>query len=208
MSRGASLLAALPDFAIAAVALVTWWDPQLLGPEVVAYLFTLMLLEFVVMHSAAFMGVVAFSKAPRSTRVTKTLGLGAFYTLFAGGFAVASKSWWPLLSFWGLVANRLLVILVGAPPSGREEAIARQGWAVSAFSYMIGVFVTLLLPLPALGVEPWMAGPLAEGSSGVWVSHPEKVVAFAALYFALVGFSTARAHTWKAALDGGPIHAR
>jgi phosphatidylglycerophosphate synthase len=202
-TRTTSLLAALPDFAIAAAALITWVNPQVLGPDYVGHLFVLMLLEFIVMHSAAFMGQVAFSAEPRRKRVVKTLGLAAFYTMFALGFALGAKAWWPLWSFWGLVVNRLLFILFGGAPDDRAVAYAQKSWAVSAMCYICGIFVTVLLPLPNLGVEPWMAGPLAEGSSGLWVDHPEKMVAFAALYFGLMGWFTLGSHKWGTALDHG-----
>jgi hypothetical protein len=194
-SRLAAYASALPDFGLAAVAVLTWMDPTILGTEYVGRLFTLMLLEFIVMHSAAWMGTVAFADQARGQRALKVLGLGAFYSLFAGGFALAAKAWWPLISFWGLTANRLLAILTGATAEGHERAQIQHGWAASALLYLVGIPVTLFLPLPALGIEPGMAGAIVEGSSGAWVDAPHRVIVFAAFYFFGMGVYTAR--SWR-----------
>jgi len=181
------LLAALPDFAIAAVALLTWIDPSILGEHWAGYFLTLMLLEFIVVHSAAFLGSVAFSDAPRHKRAVLTLGLAGFYTLFGAAIAFGAKAWWPLLAFWGLILNRLLGILFGTVPSGHEREAMQASWVVGGVSYLGGAFATVLLPLPALGVRPEMLGPIGEDSGGLWVDEPHRVLAFAFLYFAVAG---------------------
>lgn len=181
------VLAALPDFAIAIVALLTWIDPSILGEHWAGYFLTLMLLEFIVVHSAAFLGVVAFSDAPRRKRVALTLGLAGFYTLFGAAIAWGAKAWWPLLAFWGLIVNRLLGILFGTVPSGHEKEAMQAGWVVGAVSYLFGAFATVLLPLPRLGVRPEMLGPIGDDSGGLWVDEPHRVLAFAVLYFTLAG---------------------
>ena len=71
-------LAALPDFLIAGTAILTWYDPTVLGVTKVSYFVLLMLLEFVVIHSAAFMGAVAYAKVPKVGRLTGILGLALF----------------------------------------------------------------------------------------------------------------------------------
>lgn len=195
-SRVGAFLSAIPDFGLAAIALVTWIDPQILGERYVGWFLTLMLLEFIVVHSAAFLGSVAFSDKPTGTRLLHTLALAAFYTLFVGGFSLAAQSWWPMLSFWGLILNRLLGILLGAVPSGDEKAYAGRGWAAGAMCYLGGVFATLFIPLPRLGVSTEMLGPIGSNSGGVWVDEPHRVLAFAVLYFAAIGLSTLYDHRW------------
>lgn len=189
-----SVLSAVPDFGLAALALITWIDPKRMGEHWVGWFLTLMLLEFIVVHSAAFLGSVAFSDKPRDVRVRQTLGLAAMYTLFVSGFALASKAWWPLLTFWGLIVNGLLGILFGAAPSGEEKQYAAQSWAAGAMFYLGGVFLTVFIPLPRLGVRSSMLGPVGENSSGVWVTDPHRVLAFAVLYFTAVGLSTLYNH--------------
>jgi len=180
-------VAALPDFVIAGVALLTWIDPSILGEQWAGYFLTLMLLEFIVVHSAAFLGLAAFSDAPKAMRVRNVLGLSAFYSLFGAAISFGAKAWWPLLAFWGLIVNRLLGILFGTVPTGQERDAAMAGWAVGAVSYLFGAFATVLLPLPELGVRSSMLGPIGEDSGGIWVDEPHRVIAFAFLYFVLAG---------------------
>ncbi|HRQ78067.1 MAG TPA: hypothetical protein PLY94_05660 [Gemmatimonadaceae bacterium] len=185
------ILAALPDFAIAIAALITWVAPSILGEHWAGYFLTLMLLEFIVVHSAAFLGSVAFSDSPRSKRVMLTLGLAGFYTLFGAAIAFGAKAWWPLFAFWGLIVNRLLGILFGTVPSGREREAMQASWVVGAISYLLGAFATVLLPVPRLGVRPEMLGPIGEDSGGLWADEPQRVLAFAVLYFTVVGLHAA-----------------
>jgi hypothetical protein len=191
-----SAFAALPDFAIAAAAIITWRDPSRLGESWVPWFLTLMLLEFIVVHSSAFLGTVAFSDQTRTKRLTQALGLTAFYTLFAAAFAWSAGSWWPVWAFWGLTANRLLGIIFGAAPTGAERDYAAVSWASGVACYLFGAFATILLPLPRLGVRSSMLGKMGEDSGGLWVEEPHRVVAFAAIYFTLVGLTTLFAHRW------------
>ena len=107
-----------------------------------------MLLEFIVVHSGGFAGVVMFGDlAPRS-KVTALAGLGLFYTLFVGAFALAFHTWWPLASFWGLMANRMMSGLIGQAAPGEEKALAQRGWAAGAVFYLLFAFATTLPPIP------------------------------------------------------------
>lgn len=51
-----ALLSAGPLLALSAVFLMTWMDPDYLGPERVPSLVLVMAMEFIVIHSSAFMG--------------------------------------------------------------------------------------------------------------------------------------------------------
>lgn len=178
--------------------------PSRLGEDKVAWFLGLMLLEFIVVHSSAFLGSVALSDAPKADRVKKALGLSAFYTMFAAAFALGMKHWWPLWAFWALSANRLLGILLGQAPTGREREVVMASWAVGAVCYLAGVFATVVLPLPRLGVDASMLGSLAEDSGGLWVDDPHRVVAFAALYFTLTGLYTLFSPRWTPAASAAP----
>ncbi len=201
------LLNAVPDFAAAGVFLVTWVAPRAFGDEMVKRLLLVMLMEFIVIHSAAFMGNVALSNANRARRGLSILGLGAFYTLFAGGFSLAFHSWWPVGTFWGQTVNRLLGVIVGQVPGEEQKAFIMRGWAASGILYLLGCFLTLLLPVPRLGLTPAAVAAQHIPGGGIWVNEPQKVVAFGFLYFSLMGWSELSAHAWagqrKAATAGG-----
>lgn len=181
------VLASIPDFALAGAFLVTWVDPYRLGPTSVQYYLLTMLLEFVIVHSAGFMGAVAFSRDHAHHRARNILGLGLVYSLFVGAFALRFESWWPLLAFWGLSLNRMLGVLMGDAPAGRDRQYVQAGWALAVMYYLGGAFVTLWLPLPELGLNRGVVSSLELPGGGAWLDEPQRVLAFGVIYFGLTG---------------------
>ncbi len=195
--RVVDLLAALPDLGMAVFFLAAWIDPARFGHNVVAYLVLVMLLEFIVIHSAAFMGAVAFGDLQVQAllqwgKTVGILGLGLVYSLFVLGFCLAFKTWWPMLAFWGLVANRLLGAMIGGKTTDENRQFVMGGWAVGVMAYLFGAFATLLLPVPRLGI----GGGLSGVGEGIWVDEPWRPVAMGVMYFGLVGWYQLRWRAW------------
>ena len=190
----ASVVAAAPNFGLAAVYLLTWIAPFALGRTLVADLMLTMLLEFIVIHSAVFMGNVAFAPRSRAWRTKRIVWLGGFYTVFVVSFALAFRAWWPLLAFWGLTLNRLLGVLVGQAPKGDAKLLMKQGWAASVLFFMLGAMLTTLIPMPALGVTSEVIAAQEFTATGLWVDEPQRVLAFGVIYFSLLGVSELFGH--------------
>lgn len=200
-TRMVDLFAALPDLGMAAFCLVVWIDPMLFGPQVVRYIVLTMLLEFIVVHSAAFMGSVAVGALQvkpllRYGPTVGIIGLGAMYSLFVLGFCLAFKTWWPMAAFWLLTINRLLGVIIG---QGRNDAETKQlvmgGWAVGAMAYLFGAFFTTLVPLPRLGIDPGIVNGAGLPGEGLWIDEPWRAVVFGMIYFGLIGWYELR---WRA----------
>jgi hypothetical protein len=188
--------AAVPDLALGVLFLATWIAPTALRAQMVGYLMLLMLLEFIIMHSSAFMGNVLISNASRAGKTVGMLGLGAFYTLFVGAFSLAFHQLWPLWNFWGLMANRLLGVLIGQAPAGEEKLFIQRTWACSAVCYLVFAFATTFLPMPRFGITPEVVAHLDLPGSGLWIDQPWRVMAFGFLYFTTVGVSELFGHAW------------
>jgi hypothetical protein len=186
--------AALPDFGFAGACLATWIAPSWIGPERIGSLMLLMLIEFVVIHSAGFMGMVLWSETPASIRAVQALGLGVFYSLFVAAFGLAFGTWWPLAAFWVLVVNRLLGALLGQAPSGAERDFVKQGWGASAALYLLAVAVTTIAPVPRFGITAEVIRAADLPGSGLWIREPYRVIAAAFVYFALLGWSELYGH--------------
>lgn len=204
----AAVSAALPDLAIAGVFLATWLSPDSVRPGLAKTLVLVMLLEFIVVHSAGFMGVALAGGMPAARKTLATLGLGGFYTLFVAGFALAFKTAWPLVSFWGLTANRLLGALFHRGPGDEAMAYVVRSWAGGAVFYLLFAFVTVLLPVPRLGLTPDVVAKLGLEGGGLWIDEPWRPVAFGTLYFTAVALSELAGHAWmpdtRAASAGRP----
>jgi len=195
--RVADIVAAAPDAGLAAICLLTWLAPDAVGAQQVRYVVLLMLLEFVVIHSAAFMGQAVVDIDQPPARAMAILGFGLFYTIFVGAFGLAFHTWWPVAGFWLLTGNRLLGVLVGQAPDGEERRYLRAGWATGVVFYVGAVFLTLFLPLPRFGITPDVVARQGfAGMGGVWIQEPHRVVAAGFLYFAATAVSELFGHDW------------
>lgn len=193
--RPAAALNALPDFGFAGAFLLTWLAPRTLGDQAVTRLMLVMLLEFIIIHSSVFMGNVILSPAAKVPRSVGILVLGLFYSIFAGAFSLAFRTWWPFGTFWLQTGNRMLSVVTGQPDSN-ARALLKKSWVVSIMLYLGCCFVTVVPPVPALGITPAVVASLHLPGEGLWITEPQRVIAFGFLYFALTGWSELFDHRW------------
>lgn len=189
-----AFLSALPDFGLAALYLGAWIAPDPARPTLAGRLVLAMLLEFVVIHSAVIMGNASMARGPRSARARRVAGIGLLYTLFVGGFSLGFHQLWPLWSFWALILNRMLSVLLKQPAAGQERRFLKSQWRAGAFLYMIAVTLTTLLPVPRFGVTSATIAAMHLPGSGMWVHQPWRVLAAGAIYFAATAVSELTDH--------------
>jgi hypothetical protein len=189
------LCSALPDFALACACLLAWVAPESLNAGVVPGILLTMLVEFIVVHSAPFMGLQVVSEQPAARKVRNVVVIGLFYSMFLMGFSIAFHAWWPFLSFWFLTANRLTVLVFSQADSGRERETLKASWAAGAICYLTGAGLTTMLPIPRLGLTPQFVSSLGLSGGGLWIEQPWRVMAFAAFYFAASGMLEATGFT-------------
>ena len=58
-------------------------------------------------------------------------------------------------------------------------------WVESGITYIFGAILSAEIALPALGMSPPFVASMHLSGSGAWVEHPQSVLAFGALYFAV-----------------------
>jgi hypothetical protein len=198
------LTATAPDATLAGVYLWCWINPLAWRKTLVAELMLVMLVEFLVIHSGPFLGILVMgedSSVSRATRLKMLLGLGAVYLLFAGGMSAAFETWGPVLLFVWLIGAKLVAILLNRAPDGAEQGRQMAFWALSVVFYLGAIFATLLLPVPKLGVthHGHYYGVPGEGE---WVSHPYTVMAAGLLYFGALALSKLLINTvWSKSLS-------
>ena len=198
------LFAAAPDAITAAIFLTAWIAPAVPGPEAVKNLMLTMLIEFIVVHSSAFYaGISATDAVARGKRMLMLLGFAAFYMMFIVAFAFAFDSTWPIFAFGWLLLSRFAHLWTHPKLGSRETEIMMMTWAASCATYVLGAIVTVVLPLPALGVTPEFIASMHLSGSGEWIERPQTVLAFGFLYFAVQGWVK-----YSLAVDGGPAPAR
>ena len=183
-------LAALPDAVSAAFFLSLWIKPLYFDPRGVANGMLVMLVEFILLHASVFLGMTAF--APDRSRAAKLKGIfgfGAFYLVFIIAWSVAFQAWWPFLAFgWLLMAKLAAAMQPGQAPQERLQRM-QSGWALGGMAYLAGVFLTVFIPVPRLGITGSVVSQLDLPGSGLWISKPQTVIAFGVFYFSFLALA-------------------
>ncbi len=186
------LAAALPDLLTAALILWVWIDPTSWREQLVASFMLVMLLEFILIHSAPFLGSLVFAHGqPRLKRITAVGGMGLMYSIFVAGWAYAFEALWAILAFAWLLGAKLVAILIDRQIDDMAKERQQGLWALSVGWYLIAVIGTIIVPLPELGVTKHGSAYGIPGS-GEWVSHPHTVIAAGFAYFSLLAISKLR----------------
>lgn len=187
LSFSQRLAHALPDAITAGIFLYAWLAPLAWRENLVAELLLVMLVEFILIHSAPFLGsIVLAPDMALKIRIKAFAGFTVLYSLFIAGFALAFKAWWPVIVFIWLTAAKLVSILTDRLHTERQKQRMRGYWGVSAMFYLLAVFATLFIPLPEFGITRHGAAYGITGQSGVWVSDPHIAIAAGFLYFSLL----------------------
>ena len=187
-------MAAGPDIILAITYLTVWINPRALAEGTGEHLVTLMLVEFIVIHSSVLLGNALLNSNTIRARWAGFGMLFSFYMLFILGFSAAFWSLWPAMYFIGLTFNRFLGLLLGQAPSGDEKAMMMGLWGCSALYYILGVFITCLLPIPEFGLADFSIDLPGEG---LWVDDPHRPIACGFIYFALNGWTALKASSYN-----------
>lgn len=183
-------LTAAPDATTAGLFLTLWISPMRFGPHGVRNAMLVMLVEFLLIHSSAFIGTIALAPGVRrTTKIGSILGFGLFYLVFIAAFAWSFGESWPYYAFGWLLAGKIASAL--DPRRSPDDAIhaMRSSWALSALLYIAGIFATLLLPMPRFGLDATVVSQLDLPGSGLWVDEPHTVIAFGTFYFGLLAWT-------------------
>lgn len=183
------IASALPDVVSAGLFLWVWIDPSAWRHDLVAQLMLVMLLEFILVHSAPFLGgAVMAHDQPRWTRIRVVLGLGSIYLLFVGAWAWMFQSLWAVGAFVWLLGSKMVAIMLNRQSDQDAKHEQSALWGLSVMFYLVAVIGTVVIPLPELGVTLHGHAYGIPGS-GAWVSDPHIVLAAGVVYFSLLAMS-------------------
>jgi hypothetical protein len=190
LAAPAALAALGPRFVTAGVYFAAWIVPQRLPAELVRGLFVGMILEFLLLHSYAFLNLAA-GAAPRATRGERlkgaltVLGFGTFYLIMAVALSWATKSSAPAWTIAWLVGARVFEIAVAGDASAAVTDSRFASWIRHLLLYLAFAILTSIVPLPAFGLTSEVVAGLELSGSGSWVEKPQSLFAFGFLYFGL-----------------------
>lgn len=184
----ASAWAALPDGITAAGFAVVWLFPFLLDELSVKTSLLVMLLEFFLIHATGFFTAIGGSpKVSRAKRMLALSGLTLFYLAMVGAFAWSFGEWWPVLAFLWLAVGKAAWAW-GTRAGDGDDAIAMPmvAWAGSVVAYLFGAMLTVMAPVPRLGMTEELQPRFGLEGGGLWIEEPHRVVAFGLIYFGLL----------------------
>ena len=183
----ARVASATPEIAASATYLVAWFAPERLAPELLRSLVLAMLVEFLVVHSSAFLSAFLYGGVPGLRHpVLVVLALAVLYLIFAGAFGLAFQSWMPVWVIGWLVGSRVLTLLVDPRGSADEPGRQRALWVAGAVLYLMLAFATAIPPIPAFGIDEATRARMALPGSGLWIDEPQRPIAMGAFYFGLL----------------------
>lgn len=181
-----AFLAAAPCLYLSWVLLGVWADPMgREGGRWVRFGVGLMILEFVLLHSGAFMAHTLQSEHPLRKRAAFMAGLFLFYGLMVWAFAETTDSPALMWIFGAVVAGRVATAFT-TRSDGLMAMQRRSG--IGVMVYLLAVFGTVFLPLPEWGITRAVVAEVYPGrGGGLWEQQPHRAIAGAAFYFGLMG---------------------
>ena len=176
----------LPLLAVAYTLFLVWIDPlSVESGGWVRVAATLIFLEFLLLHSGAFMSVGPTVFGKWWQRLGWFMGFGLVYGIALVGFSKWSESdyvFWVLLS---VVTSRLLTLVITADKRGTILMLQRS---------TLGTFIWILtalacfLPVPELGItEAIRDASFGVDADDLLARYPQRFIAWGALHFMLMG---------------------
>jgi hypothetical protein len=183
-----ALSSAVPCFYLSWVLFNVWRDPMAWDDgNWVRLGVGLLLLEFVLLHSGAFISSIIAGKQQVKQRLKLLAGLMLFYTILVWGFAKSVDSTQLLWVFGGVSLGRLVTALTNAG-EGSRAMMERSGFGVVI--YLLVTCGTVFIDVPEWGISnSVLADVYPDRGSGLWERDPERAIAGAAVYFFLFGLA-------------------
>lgn len=191
------LLGGIPDLVTAITCWIVWQSPGLLGATWVKTMVVVVLMEFFVIHSGAFMGIAANMPKSRRNRILSQLGLIVFYGLLVCAFAAGLDERWLYAVFGWLFLSKLLVSWSakrGSILAVREQMI---DWPFAVAAYLGSIFTALFLFQDVRGgVTPQVFADAGLAGAGLMADQPWIALAAGTLYFAAMALWRMRIWRW------------
>lgn len=181
------LLAALggvPILLLAITLVLIWIDPS--GPESISWLraaATLVLIEFLLLHSGTFMAVGPVLSDRVWLRLLWFLGFGLVYAFSLVTFARWTGSSYVLWVLLGVLVSRVITLVILRDKRGTILMLQR-----SAVGMVILLLTALIcfLPLPPLGITEELRYQAFGAADDFLTEYPQRTLAWGVVYFLLM----------------------
>lgn len=180
----AGLPSASADLLTAAICIAAWWAPHTLPEDLLRATALMMLIEFLSIHGLIMVPLLTVLMPGRWPRVSLALVVLLYFGVAAGA-SVAVDTWWPTLFFAWLLLSRY-VLPHWNIGGGDDHLGLGQLWLISTLLWIVLCFASVLLPVPSLGWDAATIATLGLPGKGIWIDQPQRLLAFASIYFLLL----------------------
>jgi len=143
----------------------------------------LVMVEFILLHSGAFMAVGPVICHKRWQRLCWFLGFGLIYFGVIFGIAAWSRGSYVFWVLAGVVLSRLLTLVVLRDKRGTILLLQRS--AVGMFILLLTAFI-MLIPWPPLGITDEVRYAVFGVADDMLTEYPQRTIAWGILYFLLM----------------------
>ncbi|MFZ2169064.1 MAG: hypothetical protein WAW61_05440 [Methylococcaceae bacterium] len=173
-------MSSIPDFILAWVLLQIWLHPFKNSSRGVQWALSLMLLEFIIIHSAGIMGGLIEQDIKRWKKIALLFFLCAVYSVFAYLFGSLPA----LQGFWLLCLNRAMPVITGKMLSEKAQKQAMSNYATSGVLFLLSLILSAIVRVPALGVTPEVIKKVGFTGDAPWNREPYRIMAAGVMYYA------------------------
>lgn len=180
-----ALTGGLPLLAVSAILLKIWIDPlSVAGGDWVMLGAMIIMVEFLLLHSGAFMAVGPVVCRKTVHQVAWFFGFGALYAGFFIGVAVWVGKAYVVWLLAGVMLSRLLTLLILRDKRGTLLMLQRSAFGIMIL--LLSMFV-VFIPFPELGISESIRQQIFGRPSDMLSEHPERFLAWGVTYFTLTG---------------------
>lgn len=180
-----ALTGGVPLFVVSVTLTMIWIDPaSIAGGEWLKLGAMMVIIEFLLLHSGAFMSIGPSLFKKTGHQVLWFVGFTLFYGIFFVGVALWIGQGYVVWLLSGVMLSRMLTLLILRDKRGAMLMLTRS--ATGMMILILTMFVALI-PFPELGItEAWRSEAFGSARDSL-TSHPERFLAWGIIYFTLTG---------------------
>jgi Kef-type K+ transport system membrane component KefB len=185
ISRYFSAVAAgLPCLYLSYALMAVWIDPMSWDSgRWVPYGVGLLLMEFLILHSAGMTCGIMAEKKTRKEKYKILAGLFLIYCVMGLGFAAATDSPSLLGMLIAIMVGRFVTVINPEQVRGLQKRTA-----YGVMLYMACTTGTVFIAVPEMGITPEvLAEVYPSRGGGVWERYPQRPIVAGAVYFGVMG---------------------
>jgi Kef-type K+ transport system membrane component KefB len=155
------------------------WD----GGRWVPYGVGLLLMEFLILHSAGMTCGIMAEKKTRGEKYKMLAGLFIMYCVMGIGFAASTDSPSLLVMLIAIMVGRFVTVITGEQDQGLHKRTA-----YGVMLYLACAAGTVFIAVPEMGItREVLAEVYPSRGGGVWERYPQRPIVAGAVYFGVMG---------------------